>query len=166
MWYKKYRHVPGNRYKSKKKYLETLLYTYLGISPSPTRHSIITVIYITCVILRRDASVYNIQEEVCWVVEWLTLVTCEQAMTQLEKSHFGWFIKHGVSVITHVFKVADGFVCRPCVDDFSFVHECEVIKLPEDGVAWLVNGEDDGLALFGEPEQQTVCVKTGFNRAI
>lgn len=73
----------------KKKNLQTLLYTYLSISPSPTRHSIITVIYITCVILRRDASVYNIQEEVCWVVEWLTLVTCEQAMTQLEKSHFG-----------------------------------------------------------------------------
>lgn len=64
-----------------------------------------------------------------------------------------------MSVGTQVFKVADGFVRRSRVDDFSFVHECEVIKLPEDGVAGLVNGEDDGLALFGEPGKQTVCVK-------
>lgn len=57
-----------------------------------------------------------------------------------------------MSVSTQVLKVGNGFVGGPGVDDFSFIHEGEVVKLPEDGVAWLVNGEDDSLTLFGEPE--------------
>lgn len=57
-----------------------------------------------------------------------------------------------MSVSTQVLKVGDGFVGGPCVDDFSFIHECEVVKLAEDGVARLVNGEDHSLTLFGEPE--------------
>lgn len=50
-------------------------------------HSLIIVIYITYligVILRWDGSIYNIQEEVSWVVERLTLVTYKQATTQLD----------------------------------------------------------------------------------
>ncbi len=60
-----------------------------------------------------------------------------------------------MSVSTQVLKVGNGFVGGPCVDDFSFIHECHVVKLAEDGVAWLVNGEDDSLPFFGEPEYKT-----------
>ena len=42
-------------------------------------------------------------------------------------------------------------VCRSCVHHLPFVHQGQMVKLPEDGVAWLVDGEDHSLTSSGQP---------------
>lgn len=42
-------------------------------------------------------------------------------------------------------------VCCSCIHHLPFMHQCEVVKLFEDGVSGLVDGEDHSLASSGQP---------------
>lgn len=73
---------------------------------------------------------------------------------------------------TNVCKIFQGMVCCPCVHNLSFMHQSEVVKLLEDGVAWLVDGEDYSFTSSGQSEvlpqnqnrrRMDICFVAGTN---
>lgn len=51
---------------------------------------------------------------------------------------------------TQVCEVLQCMVCCSCIHHLPFMHQGQMVKLSEDGVAWLVDGEDHSLSSSGQ----------------